>query len=176
MQLADGQHQQHDGFEQPASMSYNEESNSLTSEQLAAAYAASQAGFDPQAAFGSSTLGHHQIHPGESQVARARSTLGSQPAASSPNIDWSGDILLFKHRGIGLQVTLGRTSCLQKLSRQLEVLPWSKRSMQHCMHRISLFSTGMRTTRQNRSNIQRSSITLTTTRLYCLWKGRHPNL
>ena len=77
MQLADGQHQQHDGFEQPTSMSYNEESASLTSEQLAAAYAASQAGFDPQAGFGPGTLGHHQIHPGKSQVASLRPPLTS---------------------------------------------------------------------------------------------------
>ena len=69
MQLADGQHQQHDGFDQSASMAYNEESGNLTSEQLAAAYAASQAGFDPQTSFGPSTLGHHQIDPGEDQVA-----------------------------------------------------------------------------------------------------------
>ncbi len=75
MQLADGQHQQHDAFEQPASMSYNEESAGLTSEQLAAAYAASQAGFDPQAGFGPGTLGHHQIHPGKSQVASLRPPL-----------------------------------------------------------------------------------------------------
>jgi len=67
MQMADGQHQQHNGFEQPASMSYEEQNGSLTNEQLAAAYAASQAGFDPQAGFDSSGLGHHQIHPGKSQ-------------------------------------------------------------------------------------------------------------
>ena len=69
LQLADGQHQQHDGFDQSASMAYNEESGNLTSEQLAAAYAASQAGFDPQTSFGPGTLGHHQIHPGKPQVA-----------------------------------------------------------------------------------------------------------
>ena len=67
MQLADGQHEQHDGFEQAASMAYNGEASSLTSEQLAAAYAANQAGYDPQAGFASSTLDHHQLHPGRGQ-------------------------------------------------------------------------------------------------------------
>ena len=84
MQLADGQHQQHDGFEQPTSMSYNEESASLTSEQLAAAYAASQAGYDPQAGFGPSTLSHHQIHPGKSQITGLRPPLTCVELASNP--------------------------------------------------------------------------------------------
>lgn len=86
MQLADGQHQQHDRFEQTASMAYNEETSSLTSEQLAAAYAANQAGFDPQAGFGSSTLSHHQLHPGEGPKAVLKSLLAQQKFLSTPGL------------------------------------------------------------------------------------------
>ena len=77
---------------------------------------------------------------------------------------------------IPLQVTLDRTSCLQRHSRQLDVLACNQRSMQHCMHSISHFSTGMHTTRPSGSKNQRNSITLSLTRLHSLQKGKHPHL
>jgi hypothetical protein len=64
MHLADGRHPQHNGFEQQAAMTYTQQHDHLTHEQLAAAYAASQAGFDPQAAFDPNALAHHQMQAG----------------------------------------------------------------------------------------------------------------
>ena len=64
MQLADGQHQQDIEYVPAAAIQFSQQ-NDLTSEQLAAAYAASQGAFVPQTEFDPSTAGHHQMQDGK---------------------------------------------------------------------------------------------------------------
>ena len=64
MQLADGQHQQDNGYAPAAAIQFSQQ-NDMTSEQLAAAYAASQGAFVPQTEFDPPTAGHHQMQGGE---------------------------------------------------------------------------------------------------------------
>ena len=64
MQLSDGQHQEDNDYT-PADAIHFSQQNDMTSEQLAAAYAASQGAFVPQTEFDTSTVGHHQMQGGE---------------------------------------------------------------------------------------------------------------
>ena len=64
MQLADGQHQEDNDYT-PADAIHFSQQTDMTSEQLAAAYAASQGAFVQQTEFDPSTVGHHQMQGGK---------------------------------------------------------------------------------------------------------------
>ena len=78
MQLAGGQHQEDNDYT-PADAIHFSQQNDMTSEQLAAAYAASQGAFVPQTEFDPSTVGHHQMQGG-----KALSECPEAPVAGSP--------------------------------------------------------------------------------------------
>ena len=67
MQLADGQHQQDNDYAPAGAIQFSQQ-NDMTSEQVAAAYAASQGAFVPQTEFDLSTVGHHQIQDGKALI------------------------------------------------------------------------------------------------------------
>ena len=64
MQLADGQHQEDSDYVPAAAIQFSQQ-NDMSSEQLAAAYAASQGAFVPQTEFDPGTVGHHQMQGGK---------------------------------------------------------------------------------------------------------------